>query len=95
MELKLINNGVLKIKDVIKTIEDVENIKTTIKNNMNASNVTLKILDSFAMPSALIGYLIKLKQLEHKNVKLEIKDDGLYELMQDLNLDKDFQLIKL
>jgi hypothetical protein len=47
------------------------------------------------MPSALIGYLIKLKSLQKKNIRLRIADEGLYELMRDLNLEEEFNLQKI
>ena len=93
MELKVTGNSI-EIKGIIKTIEDVENIKSSIES-MNSNVITLTIVDSFAMPSALIGYLIKLKQLEGKQINLRIGDEGLYELVQDLNLDRDFNLQRL
>jgi len=93
MELKVTGNSI-EIKGIIKTIEDVENIKSSIES-MNSNVITLTIVDSFAMPSALIGYLIKLKQLEGKQINLRIGDEGLYELVQDLNLNKDFNIQRL
>jgi hypothetical protein len=88
-------DGSIEIDGVIKTIEDVENIKKAIEENVKGSEVILKINDSFAMPSALIGYLIKLKALQQKNVILRIADEGLYELMKDLNLEEEFHLQKI
>jgi ABC-type transporter Mla MlaB component len=95
MEIKKINDGSIEIEGVIKTIEDVENIKQTIENCVKGSDVVLKIIDSFAMPSALIGYLIKIKSLQKKNVTLKIANDGLYELMRDLNLEEELNLQKI
>ena len=93
MELKVAGSTV-EVNGIIKTIEDVENIKD-VASSTNSNAITLKIVDSFAMPSALIGYLIKLKQLENKQINLKIVDEGLYELVQDLNLDRDFNLQRL
>jgi hypothetical protein len=95
MEIKKNMDGSIEIDGVIKTIEDVENIKKAIEENMKGSEVILKINDSFAMPSALIGYLIKLKALQQKNVILRIADEGLYDLMKDVNLEEDFHLQKI
>jgi hypothetical protein len=95
MEIKKNMDGSIEIDGVIKTIEDVENIKKAIEENVKGSEVILKINDSFAMPSALIGYLIKLKALQQKNVILRIADEGLYDLMKDLNLEEEFHLQKI
>jgi len=93
VELKVSGNNV-EINGVIKTIENVEEIKSAM-SSIDSTSISLKITDSFAMPSALIGYLIKLKQLENKQITLRIGDEGLYELVQDLNLDRDFNLQKI
>jgi len=93
MEL-VVNGGNIEVKGVIKTIEDVESIKSAI-SSINGDVITLKIVDSFAMPSALIGYLIKLRQLENKQITLKIGDEGLYELVQDLNLQRDFNIQRI
>jgi hypothetical protein len=95
MEIKKNMDGSIEIDGVIKTIEDVENIKKAIEENVKGSEIILKINDSFAMPSALIGYLIKLKALQQKNVILRIADEGLYDLMKDLNLEEEFHLQKI
>jgi hypothetical protein len=95
MKLNVDSIGNIEIKGVIKTIEDVENIKQAIENYIKGDTVKLTIIDSFAMPSALIGYLIKLHSLQKKNIILKIGDDNLYELMQDLNLDKEFNVQKV
>jgi hypothetical protein len=95
MEIKRDIDGTIEINGVIKTIEDVESIKRSIEEYAKGSDVILKINDSFAMPSALIGYLIKLKSLQKKNVFLKIADSGLYELMRDLNLEEEFHLQKI
>jgi hypothetical protein len=80
------------IKGVIKTLEDVERIKRLIDNK---NYIELVIEDSFAMPSALIGHLIKLKQKDNKQIVLKIGNDDLYELLVDLNLGKIFTIIKM
>lgn len=95
MTINVKGNGIIEIKEIIKTLEDVERIKQAIETNITGDTIELRILDSFAMPSALIGYLIKLHSLEKKNIILKTKDDNLYELMQDLNLDKEFHIQKI
>ena len=90
----IVNGNIVEIDGVIKTIENVEEIKNTV-SSISSDMIILKIINSFAIPSSLIGYLIKLKQLDNKKITLQIGDEDLYELIQDLNLNRDFDIQKL
>jgi uncharacterized protein YcsI (UPF0317 family) len=85
-------NGAIYVKGTIKTLENIENIKKYISDK---DYIELIIEDSFAMPSALIGYLIKLKQKDKKQVVLKIGNDDLYELLMDLGLLSEFNVMKI
>ena len=89
-----VNGNIVEIDGVIKTIENVEEIKNTV-SSISSDMIILKIINSFAIPSSLIGYLIKLKQLDNKKITLQIGDEDLYELIRDLNLNRDFDIQKL
>jgi hypothetical protein len=96
MEIQVIDKNIFKVKGIIKTMKDVEKIKEAIEKYSNKdSSIILKIIDSFTIPSTVISYLIKLHELEKKDIIIEIKDKGLYELLQDLELDKSFTLKKI
>lgn len=48
--------------------------------------LTLKINDSFSMPSSVIGFLLKLKQKETIRIRMQVGDQRLFTLLNDLNL---------
>jgi Mg/Co/Ni transporter MgtE len=96
MEIQVIDKNIFEVKGIIKTMKDVEKIKEAIEKYSNKdSSIILKIIDSFTIPSTVISYLIKLHELEKKDIIIEIKDKNLYELLQDLELDKSFTLKKI
>ena len=84
----------LTISGNIKTIDDSITIKDAVKR-LQASggdSILLRIPDSFSMPSAVIGFLMKL--VNHDKVKLSIKvgDPRLGELLDELQLTAAFRV---
>lgn len=81
-------NNELTIGGNIKTIDDSMALKDAVKRLQAAgcSNILLRVPDSFSMPSAVIGFLMKL--VNHDKVKLSIKagDPRLGELLDELQL---------
>jgi len=93
MEFKIEKNGnIVTIRGIIKKVTDAESVIETLKE-INSPNIYIKIPDSFGLPSSIIGYLVKLTD-EGKKVYLEIASDTLYELLDDLNLTKKFNVRK-
>jgi len=84
----------IKIEGNIRSISDVNDIKSTIDsyNLVSGNSFSIEIVNSFAMPSALIGYLLKLVQQDEVKLRLEIHDTRLAELLDDLNLTKVFNI---
>jgi hypothetical protein len=78
-------NNVVEVEGIIKTMNDAHKLNDTLNNFKEGSLVVIKIKDSFAMPSVVIGNLLK-KVEEGVNIKLEVKSDILYEVLNDLNL---------
>jgi hypothetical protein len=93
MKLETRGNGV-DVYEVIKTIADSQNLISTIDTIKNGGSVTVRIHDSFTLPSSVIGYLLKLND-SNVSVHLEVKDDVLYELLSDLSLTQVFNVRKL
>jgi len=79
------NNNVLEIEGIIKTMNDANKLNESLEEFQEGSAVILRIKDSFAMPSAVIGNLLK-KVEEGTNVRLEVNSGILYEVLDDLNL---------
>jgi hypothetical protein len=78
-------NNVIEVEGVIKTMSDASKLNEELNEFKEGQTVILKIKDSFAMPSAVIGTLLK-KVEEGVNIKVEIKSNILYEIFDDLNL---------
>ena len=94
MEIKVIGAGQIEIEGLIKSINDGELIKDTISKQMTNNYIKLKIVDSFAIPSSILGYLIKLRA-EGVKISMEVGDEGLYELLSDLNVIDEFDIQKI
>ena len=94
MEIKVFGVGQLEIKGLIKSINDIEIIKDTIEKQLTNNYIKLRVVDSFAFPSSILGYLIKLKS-EGMKISMEVGDEGLYELLSDLNVIEEFDIQKI
>ena len=92
MELKTYGDTI-EVNGVIKTISDAQEIIDAIKN-VQGNSLRLIVKDSFALPSSIIGYLIK-KSEEDVKIVVEVGSDILAELLDDLNLTKIFNVRKL
>ncbi len=78
----------------IKGLSDVNEIKETITsyNLKNGDRFYIEINNSFAMPSAMIGYLMKLVEQDKVNLTVQISDERLVELLDDLGLTQAFNI---
>jgi len=94
MEIKREGNRLI-ITGNIKSIEDYEKIKNeleTIKQNNNFIHLDIK--DSISITSSLIGYLYKLIEKDKINLSMEVGNNTLYEILEDLDLIKKFNVRK-
>jgi hypothetical protein len=89
-----IHNNTIVIKGNITSISDAEKIINLLHSLSNNDVIILKILDSFSLPSSIIGELLKLHDMG-KKIILEVKDPVLYELLDDLNLTKTFSVKRI
>jgi len=88
------NGNIVEVDGVIKTIGDSQALVVTIKEAARSGSVIIKINDSFSLPSTVIGELLKMKDTG-TNIALEVKDDILYELLDDLNLISAFNVRRI
>jgi len=93
MEIKQTKN-IIEVNGVIKTINNSQLLVDAIKEAAKTGSVVLKINDSFSLPSTVIGELLKLKDND-VDITIEIKDEILYELLDDLNLVDTFNIKKV
>lgn len=92
MKIEKGNDNELIISDNIKSIDDSMAIKTAVQAliSAGATSVRLRITSSFSMPSAVIGYLIKLVHQDRIRLSLLVGDKRLYELLDELQLVETF-----
>lgn len=88
MEIRTTGSGELTVTGTIKTIDDSTFLRTTVQGlvDSGASSITIKIEDSFAMPSAVIGYLMKLVNRDKIRLSILVGDSRLAELLEELQL---------
>jgi len=87
--------NVIEIEGNIKSLEDFEKIKYTIEEILPTNKIILDLKNSMSITSAVIGYLTKLSNVNGVRVELIIKDNDLYELLKDLDLDAVFYIRKV
>lgn len=82
----------LEVGGIIKTIEDSIKLRETIQSMVDcgAASILLRIPDSFAMPSAVIGYLMKLVNRDKVSLSIIAGDIRLRELLSELQLSSMF-----
>ena len=93
MDVKVIGSMV-EVDGIIKTINDSQMLVNAIKDAANSGSVSIKINDSFSLPSTVIGELLKLKD-NGVSISMEVKDEILYELLDDLNLITTFNVKRM
>ena len=84
----------LTISDNIKSIEDSSAIKekTNALIKEGATSIMLRIQDSFSMTSTVIGFLMKLVNVNKIRVSLVVGDGRLYQLLDELSLIQAFNV---
>ena len=92
MEIKCISKCELTVEGVIKTIDDSMALRGAIQKLVEdgADAVTVRIEHSFALPSAVIGYLMKLVNRDKVRLTLLASDPRLCELLEELQLTSAF-----
>lgn len=88
MEIEQRGGNELVITGNIKSIEDGMEIKEAIKvfQKNGAKTIILRIRDSFSMTSTVIGFLMKLVNLDKIKISMIVGDQRLYRLLEDLSL---------
>ena len=93
MEVRVVGS-IVEVDGIIKTINDSQMLVNAIKDAANSGSVSIKINDSFSLPSTVIGELLKLKD-NGVSISMEVKDEILYELLDDLNLISAFNVKRM
>lgn len=95
-----INEGsgkiVVNIDGVIKGVTDSQRFKDAIESiQAQGKSIEININESFAITSTIIGYLRKKIQVDKLDVSLRVKDERLYELLEELMLAEIFNAKKI
>ena len=78
------NHNVIHVDGFFKRLSDIKMLMNCI-NLINDSSIKIVINESFGLPSMIIGQLIKLID-EGIKVSLEVKEQKLYDSLENLNL---------
>ncbi|MDD2898421.1 MAG: hypothetical protein PHI31_06880 [Desulfuromonadaceae bacterium] len=94
MQIETRGSNELVITGNIKSVEDSQDIKKAMQllQQNGARNMLLKIQDSFSMTSTVIGFLMKLVNVDKIPVSLVVGDPRLYQLLEELNLVQAFNV---
>ena len=79
--------GTVTITGNIKTISDFQDIKSTLDTLVSShKTIIINLVDSISLTSSVIGYFNKLILKDNINMRLNIGNNNLMELIKDLNL---------
>ncbi|QWR78398.1 hypothetical protein [Candidatus Magnetomonas plexicatena] len=88
MEIQVISDSELAVTGHIKTIDDYLKIKGSLSGLLEKgiNSLSIKVIDSVSIPSSLIGYLLKIVLENKKEIRILVKDERLFGLLETLNL---------
>jgi len=91
-----INNNIVTIEGNIKSVSDYQTIKAEIDGVVsNHNSLILNITNSISVTSSVIGYFNKLVLKDKIDIKMNIGNSQLLELLKDLNLATIFKATKI
>ncbi|MGD9971399.1 MAG: hypothetical protein AB7S65_13240 [Sulfuricurvum sp.] len=89
------NHTKISIKGIVKSFSDSQQIKDTVENvARNSNHITIEFVESFALTSSVIGYLMKKVQADNLNLSIITHNDQLFELLNMLSLTSLFNVQK-
>ena len=94
MQIEKTGSNELTIRGNIKSIDDSTQIKEAVGalKDAGAGSILLRIEDSFSMTSTVIGFLMKLVNIDQLKVTLLLTDRRLHQLLDELNLVQPFNV---
>ena len=86
MDISVTGNRVI-ITGNIKTVGDYQKIKEVLDGLVSKEkSIFIDITDSISITSSVIGYLTKLVQKDNIDLHIKVKNTNLYELFDEINL---------
>ncbi len=79
----------LIITGSVNSIQDSMSIKSTLSSVIGTNKgvaITVKILDSYTLPSSIIGTFLKYREIDKLDLTVIVKQDELYNSLDRLNL---------
>jgi len=97
MEVSATGTAEVTVLGHIKSIEDYQKIKDTVKGIVNSGNksIVVKLPDSISMTSSVIGFFLKLINADHVKITMLVKDDRLYGILDAMKLITVFDVQKM
>ena len=97
MEVKATGAAEVTVLGHIKSIEDYQKIKDTVKSVVSNGNksIVVKIQDSMSMTSSVIGFFLKLINADHVKITMLVKDERLYSILDAMKLVAVFDVQKM
>lgn len=97
MQITSSSDNEYTISGDIKTISDYQEIKSTIQSHVDqgTTSIEVKINDSQTITSSVVGYFMKLVNLNNVKVTLHVRNDKLYKMLEDLVLVSVFNVQKI
>jgi len=96
MHAHFIDRTRLVISGEVKTLDNYTEIRNLIQDFIASGEKVLvvEVIDSMMITSAIIGYFTKIIHLDGIRMTMIVHNQRLYELLQDLNLIKMFNVKK-
>jgi len=95
MHIETTGPSELTIRGNIKSIEDSTRIKDALGAIAGEAGIQIRIPESFSLTSTVIGFLMKLVNVDKVRVTLLVGDHRLYQLLEDLSLVQPFNVRSL
>lgn len=88
MEIKVLDSNTVEILGNIKSLDHYNEIKQTIQQLVagGAKHLTIDVRDSLSMVSSVIGFLIKIINVDGVAINVNVWDERLYALLDQLSL---------
>lgn len=88
MNVKVVDGNTVEIKGNIKSLDDYNEIKRVTQElvSKGTTEMTINVIDSLSMVSSVIGYFIKLINIDKVDLHINVWDKRLYSLLDQLSL---------
>jgi hypothetical protein len=88
MQIKIIDDSTVDIIGNIKSLDDYNEIKRVVQNltAKGAGELTINVRESLSMVSSVIGFFIKLINVDGVKLRINVWDERLYHLLDQLSL---------